>query len=51
MKLGSKFKLFSREYSVLSFGGDAKSPEVRIADELTKIEFTITGSGKNNDAK
>ena len=46
VKPGEKIKLFSREYQILSFGGDEKSPEVKIADEMTKIESTITNNGK-----
>ena len=46
VKPGDKIKLLAREYGIVSFDGDVKSPEVRISDELTKIESTITNSGK-----
>ena len=46
VKPGDKIKLLAREYRVVSFGGDVKSPEVRISDELTKVESTVTNNGK-----
>ena len=46
VKTGEKIKLFAREYRIVSFGGDEKSPEVKIADEMTKVESTITNGGK-----
>ena len=46
VKPGDKIKLLSREYKVVSFGGDVKSPEVKISDELTRVESTITVNGK-----
>ena len=46
VKHGDKIKLLSREYRIVSLGGDLKSPEVRISDELTKIETTITNNGR-----
>ena len=46
VKPGDKIKLLAREYRIVSFGGDVKSPEVRISDELTKVESTVTNNGK-----
>ena len=46
VKPGDKIKLLSREYQIVSFGGDEKSPEVTIADGMTKVESTITNNGK-----
>ena len=46
VKPGDKIKLLAREYKVVSFGGDVKSPEVKISDELTRVESTITVNGK-----
>ena len=46
VKPGDKIKLLSREYRIVSFGDDSKSPEVKIADEITKVESTITNNGK-----
>ena len=46
VKPGDKIALFSREYRIVSFGGDEKSPEVKVADELTKVESIITANGK-----
>jgi dihydroorotate dehydrogenase electron transfer subunit len=46
LKVGDKIKLFSREYQIVSFGGDVKSPEVKVADGLTKKESVITNAGK-----
>lgn len=46
VKVGDKIKLFNRDYQITSFGGDVKSPEVRIADGMTKAESIITNNGK-----
>ena len=46
VKTGDKIKLLAREYRIVSFGGDVKSPEVRVSDEMTKVEATITANGK-----
>ena len=46
VKPGDKIVLFAREYRIVSFGGGEKSPEVKVADELTKVESIVTNSGK-----
>ncbi len=46
VKPGDEISLFSRKYRVLSLGEDAKSPEVRVVDVLTKAEAIITKDGK-----
>jgi hypothetical protein len=46
VKPGDKIKLFSREYEIVSFGGNEQSPEVKLVDSLTKAESVISGSGK-----
>jgi hypothetical protein len=46
VKPGDKIKLLSREYQIVSFGGDEKSPEVTVADGITKVESIITNNGK-----
>ena len=46
VKVGDKIKLLAREYRIVSFGGDVKSPEVKVSDEMTKVEATITANGK-----
>ena len=46
VKQGDTIRLFSREYQIVSFGDDVKSPEVRISDGITKIESVVTNTGK-----
>lgn len=46
VKPGDRIKLLAREYRIVSFGGDLTSPEVKVSDEITKIETTITNNGK-----
>jgi hypothetical protein len=46
VKVGDKINLFSREYQIVSFSGDVRSPEVKVADGLTKIESIITNNGR-----
>jgi hypothetical protein len=46
VKEGDKIKLFSKEYRIVSFGENSKSPEIRVSDVLTKVETVITTSGK-----
>ena len=46
VKPGDEIQLLSQKYRIVSFGGDPKNPEVKVADAMTKAEVTITGNGK-----
>lgn len=46
VKPGDEIQLLSQKYRIVSFGGDPKNPEVKVADAMTKAEATITGNGK-----
>lgn len=46
VKPGDEIELFSRKYSVVSLGDDAKSPMVRIMDILSKTETVVSADGK-----
>ncbi len=46
VKPGDEISLFARKYRILSLGEDAKNPEVRVMDVLTKAEVSVTPNGK-----
>ena len=46
VKPGDKIELLSREYQIVSFGGDERSPEITVADGITKVASIITNNGK-----
>ena len=46
VKAGDEISLFARKYRILSLGEDAKNPEVRVMDILTKSEVSVTPNGK-----
>lgn len=46
VKAGDEISLFSRKYSVVSLGDDAKNPKVRIMDVLSKAETVISANGR-----
>lgn len=46
VKAGDEIALFARKYRILSLGDDAKNPEVRVVDVLSKAEASITANGK-----
>lgn len=46
VKPGDEIELFSRKYSVVSLGDDAKNPKVRIKDILSKTETVVSADGK-----